>query len=356
MAIFYTIRFKLFWATLLSYLLLQGLPLPAKISFAKLRQWQGIGLPAEAKTSGGRSRGGSFHSSPSRSSSSSRPRSNWGNSRSSVKDNDFSLRRSRRYHRDRVGSSVTPAARPINTRFVTYLVIIGVLIGGGIIIFFVVYGGLSTLGSKSGKGSLSQIEKERDNDIVTLSKLQIALLAYADEVQTELTTLTTQTDLSSNKGLWKLLHETLNLLLSHAEYWTYAESSSESMSIKQAETRFEEISQTERHKIEETLANIHGQTSYRANANLSEKGATYIVVTLILGTADDNPLFEKIRTVDQLRNALKKLATKRADYLKTVELIWSPQSPENSLTYDDFVLEYPAMIKLAKIAQRAKNV
>ena len=39
--------------------------------------------------------------------------------------------------------------------------------------------------------------------------------------------------------------------------------------------------------------------------------AAYVVVTLICGTADDNPLFDKIYSRDNLRESLLKLVTHR---------------------------------------------
>ena len=74
--------------------------------------------------------------------------------------------------------------------------------------------------------------------------------------------------------------------------------------------------------------------------------ASYIVVTLIIGTAHDRPLWDKITTIDELQKALESLASIRQDYLMVFELLWSPQSEEDSLTNDELLLEYTDMIQL----------
>ena len=72
----------------------------------------------------------------------------------------------------------------------------------------------------------------------------------------------------------------------------------------------------------------------------------YIVVTLLVGTAHDKPLFEEIRTPDDLEIILKDLGAISSDYLLKFELIWSPQTQNDSLTYDEFITEYTNMIEL----------
>ncbi len=66
-----------------------------------------------------------------------------------------------------------------------------------------------------------------------------------------------------------------------------------------------------------------------------------------MGTADDNPLFKEIHTREELQAALQKVASIRSDYLMVFELLWSPQSETDSLTYDELLTEYTDMIQLA---------
>lgn len=341
-----------FWvATGLSYFLIQAVPNSLSTPSVPEIAWQPFGSAAMAKSSGGRSRSGSFRS-PSRSSrgksqrvppirSSSPARGSKSYPATPLRTGGYS-----RYdRRDRHETTTTGSLQAANSRFATTIVLIGLSVGAGIVIFVGVYYLLSTL-KKQGSAQ-AKMERERDNNIVAVSKLQVALLAYAQELQAELTALTTAIEPDSNMGRWKLLHDTLQVLLRQAEYWAYVESSSESMSLQKAEERFESLSLAEREKMEEVLTNLNGNLQQRSISAPFDRGeATFIVVTLILGTADDRPLFSHISTAEGLRDALKQLAAKRADYLKVVEVLWTPQSPEHRMPFDEFVMGYPAMTKL----------
>ncbi|MDJ0582623.1 DUF1517 domain-containing protein [Crocosphaera sp.] len=57
-------------------------------------------------------------------------------------------------------------------------------------------------------------------------------------------------------------------------------------------------------------------------------------------------LFENIRTPDDLKQTLNSLGSIPSDYLLKFELIWSPQTEKDSLTYDEFILEYTNMMEL----------
>ena len=77
-----------------------------------------------------------------------------------------------------------------------------------------------------------------------------------------------------------------------------------------------------------------------------DESAMYIVVTLLVGTAHDRPLFKDIRSSEDLNKALKSLALIPSDYLLKFELIWSPQNQDDSLNYDEFITEYTKMLEL----------
>jgi uncharacterized membrane protein len=71
------------------------------------------------------------------------------------------------------------------------------------------------------------------------------------------------------------------------------------------------------------------------------------VVTLLVGTEDDNPLFGEIHSPQDLEAALKEMAATTSDYLLVFELLWSPQDPSDSLTYDELLTEYTDMLQIA---------
>jgi uncharacterized membrane protein len=71
------------------------------------------------------------------------------------------------------------------------------------------------------------------------------------------------------------------------------------------------------------------------------------VVTLLVGTADDQPLFKEVRSPEALKEALETVASVPSDYLMKFELLWSPQVEEDSLTYDELLTEYTDMVQIA---------
>ena len=111
---------------------------------------------------------------------------------------------------------------------------------------------------------------------------------------------------------------------------------------------FEKISLTERGKFSaETLSNVSGRIKTKGFTPPSNEIASYIVVTLIVGTADDKPLIGSIHSIEQLHSALTTLGTMQEDYLMQLELLWSPQTDQDSLTYDELLTEYTDMIQIS---------
>jgi len=190
---------------------------------------------------------------------------------------------------------------------------------------------------------------ELDNDIVTVSKLQVALFAHTPNLQSELSELALTVDTTTPEGLLELLQESALVLLRHSDTWSHLLSSSQSVNIEEAKTLFTKLSVEERSKFSaETLSNVGGRMRQKVAVmpDAQEDPAAYIVVTLLVGTADDHPLFGDIRSAETLNQALQKVASVRPDYLMTVELLWSPQSQDDSLTYDELLTEYTDMIQI----------
>lgn len=207
-----------------------------------------------------------------------------------------------------------------------------------------------SFGSASG-GSSYGGSSEMSNDTVTVTQLQVALLAQARTLQAELNELASRADVDSQEGLTQLLQETVLALLRSPEYWSHARLNSQTVrSREQAAQVFEQLSIAERSKIaRETLVNTGGgarRTAFTPREN-ADPGA-YIVVTLLVGTADDRPLLNTpIHSANDLQAALQRLGSVSAEYLMTFELLWSPQDPRDSLSYDDMLLAYPNLTQIA---------
>lgn len=339
-----------------------------------------FGAEAAARSSGGRSGGGSFRSAPPASGSSRSSSPSTGRSSSPSYSNPSSQSRpipSSRYpqsayppvgypyddrdpprypHRQNPGTVIVPVPvgppsyiPPSDGTVYTSsggdgLWVVGlVLIGAAGLALLVSY---QLLRSRSG---IATTTSQLDNNTVTVSQVQVALLAQAVDVQAALTTLTLEADTSTAAGLHHLMQESVLLLLRSPENWSHVLASSQTVnSREQAEAIFNQISIDERSKFSvETLSNVGGRLQQRQfQPDPDEDPASYIVVTLLIGSAHDTPLFDEIRTEDTLKESLQKLAAIPPDYLMVFELLWSPQNADDRLTYDELLSEYTDMLQI----------
>ena len=316
-------KFKLFCATVASYCLLSfGLPI---VTF------QGKALDfnnaAYAKSSGGRSSGGSFRSSPSRSSGSGGSNNSSGGYRGG----------GGAVYVPYGGSGYGYGGSSIGG-FGSLVVMFMLLGGGGLLVWML-------LSARKGLGLTSEL----DNNKVTVSKLQVALLAEGRVIQSQLSEIVQNADTETPEGLQKELQEVILALLRMPENWSHVSASSQTAKTREeAETLFNQASIAERSNFSvEILTNVGGRVNTKKfTPNPDEDPASYIVVTLIIGTADDKPLFNEVRTTEALKATLQRLASINADYLMVFELLWSPQDESDSLTYDELLTEYSGMMQI----------
>lgn len=345
------INYKFLFATALSFTLLNSIDLPQ--SFSSLESLTGISTEAAAKSSGGRSGGGSFsrpsgsgsRSSGSSSGSHSSGSSSGASSSGSHSSDSSSGASDSGYHSNpSYGSSghATVAPGRVPTLIIFLLLCFFCLPA------FLMFGSL--LQTSRGSRAIATSADELENDTVTVSKLQVALLAQTKGLQSDLSQLTLNVDTATPEGLLELLQESALILLRNSENWSHVLASSESIHIDSAEAAFNQLSIKERSKFSaETLTNVRGSIQRKAAVipGLEEGPGAYIVVTLIVGTANDNPLFKDVRSADALKEALEKVASLPSDYLMKFELMWSPQVEEDSLTYDELLTEYTDMVQIA---------
>lgn len=74
---------------------------------------------------------------------------------------------------------------------------------------------------------------------------------------------------------------------------------------------------------------------------------SYIIVTLIIGTEHDQPLFDTVQTGEGLKTALQNLGAVSTEDLLILELLWNPQDSKESLTYDEMLVAYPELGAIA---------
>ena len=339
-------KYRLFIVTLFTFISINSFSLSLfKLNPKAIAREKSTESKLIAKSSGGRSGGGSFKkrssgsSSPRRSSPrKSSPRPTY-NSRPRTRTSSPS----RSYSSPSYRNNYTHHSGSSSNGFIFALLLF--LIFGGVTFAVVAIVFKSIFASNS---STKPSDRERDNNIVTISKLQVALSAEAKDVQKQLSELSLSIDTNTDKGLVELLRESVLVLLRNSDYWSHVLSSSESLHIDKAESAFQNLSVTERSKFNtETLSNFEGKIRQREAIQSDENDiAAYILVTLILGTADDKPLFGKIHSQEELQSVLENLASMRDDYLMKFELLWSPQTEEDSLTHDELITEYTDLIKL----------
>lgn len=230
--------------------------------------------------------------------------------------------------------------------------------GDGLFLVLVLFCGfcmlpvLMTYLRQSSRGSRNSTTagSELTNDIVTVTQLQVALLAQARYIQDQLTQLSLQANLNTQTGLVDFLRETVLVLLRSPKNWSHTRVNSQTVkSREQASQVFEQLSIQERSKLSaETLVNVGGQIRRQAiQINENADPASYIVVTLLVGTADDRPLATQIYSAEELKALLQRLGGISPDYLLIFELIWTPQDASDSLSHDQLLTLYPDLIQIA---------
>ncbi|AKG19916.1 DUF1517 domain-containing protein [Calothrix sp. 336/3] len=186
------------------------------------------------------------------------------------------------------------------------------------------------------------------NPTVSISRLQVGLLANARSLQTELNAIAASADTNSSQGRTEILQETSLALLRHPEYWAYADGGTQQARLSAAEADFNRLSLAERSKFTaETLSNVNNQlkevtpqAALTATAELENAApGEYIVVTILAATLGKQAI-PAINTADDLRQALRQIGSISGDNLLAIEVLWAPQADGDTLSSDDLLTEY----------------
>ncbi len=182
------------------------------------------------------------------------------------------------------------------------------------------------------------------NPPVTISQVQVGLLAEARGLQPELDRIAQSANTGSSAGLAKLLQETTLALLRNPEYWAYATAESEQTRLATAEAAFNNLALTERSKFQsETLSNVRSEIQQKEQSEAlvqSDAPSEYIVVTLLVASQGKLTL-PQLKSETELRQALNKLGAVSSEELIALEALWTPQASGDTLTSDDLVSAYP---------------
>jgi uncharacterized membrane protein len=189
------------------------------------------------------------------------------------------------------------------------------------------------------------------NSSVSVTRLQVGLLAQGRDLQTELNHIAEIADTNTPAGRSEVLQEASLALLRHPEYWVYAGGGTQQAKLNSAESQFNRLSLAERSKFsEETLSNVNNQLkAVRQEALSGEDNPTrlisqgpgeYIIVTLLAATLGKCEI-PAINNADDLRQALRQIGSLGGEQLLAIEVLWTPQASGDTLTSDDLFAEYP---------------
>jgi uncharacterized membrane protein len=221
----------------------------------------------------------------------------------------------------------------------------------GIIIFFTMANFLVQTFRRVTSGETEEVSYS-SNPSVSVTRLQVGLLAQARDLQPELNRIAETADTNSPEGRSEVLQEASLALLRHPEYWVYAGGGTQQAKLNSAESQFNRLSLAERSKFsEETLSNVNNQlkavSSQEALSGednptrlISEGPGEYIIVTLLAATLGKCEI-PAINSADDLRQALRQIGSLGGEQLLAIEVLWTPQAEGDTLTSDDLFAEYP---------------
>jgi len=183
---------------------------------------------------------------------------------------------------------------------------------------------------------------------VSVAQVQVGLYAQARDLQRELNNLAYKADTGTASGRAMVLQEATLALLRHPEYWHYGCVESQQMALSQAEGKFNQLALAERSKFTaETLSNVNSnlrQNTLNSSGEIvlsqDQAPAEYIIVTLVAGVEGKLDL-PKINAASDLEKALRQIGGVGSDRLLAMEILWTPQAQEDTLSSDDIMANYP---------------
>ena len=234
-------------------------------------------------------------------------------------------------------------------------------IGGGfgglftILIFIAIANFLVQSFRRASSGDTTTEAGYSSNPAVSVTRLQVGLLAQARDLQPELDRIAETADTNSTEGRAEILQETSLALLRHPEYWVYVGGGTQQAKLNSAEAQFNRLSLAERSKFsEETLSNVNNQlraalakealpgTQNPENPTdlITSGPGEYIIVTLLVATLGKYAI-PALNSPDDLRQALRQIGGIPSEQILALEVLWTPQAEGDTLTSDDLLAEYP---------------
>jgi uncharacterized membrane protein len=181
-------------------------------------------------------------------------------------------------------------------------------------------------------------------------KCQLALLSTARSLQRDLQTFANAASTDTVAGLATSLQDVVMALIRHSEYWRYGTVQVQRAgSLDEAERTFNQAVSQERAKLSEELTvNIDGVRRQTASqeSRPAQEVAQNLVVTLIVATGYPDFTAYATPSIKDIEATLQRLGTLLAADLLALEVIWSPENPDDALTEDELLAEYPELSAL----------
>lgn len=179
-------------------------------------------------------------------------------------------------------------------------------------------------------------------------KLQVGLLGLARTLQQDLDRIAEDADTTTTKGLHNILQEACLSLLRHPDFCMSGLSSSfVKRNEHDTEEQFNQLSLEERGKFdEETFINVN---SIRKRMMAASKGNRFsnefIVVTILVAVEGEHKL-PPISSSADLQLALQKLGSLPESSIQAVEVLWTPQDENDTLSERELLRKYPLLRSL----------
>nr|ABR16066.1 unknown [Picea sitchensis] len=173
----------------------------------------------------------------------------------------------------------------------------------------------------------------------------VGLLGLARSIQKDLDQIAETANTSTPEGLNYVLTETVLALLRHPDFCISGYSSVDfKRSIEAGEERFNQLSIEERGKFnEETLVNISGIRKRSTGSQRSDVFSNeYIVITVVVAAEGEHKI-PVINSSADLKEALKKLGSIPSHQTLAVEVLWTPQNENDTLSERDLLQDYPLL-------------
>ncbi|XP_031495015.1 uncharacterized protein LOC116260715 [Nymphaea colorata] len=179
----------------------------------------------------------------------------------------------------------------------------------------------------------------------SILKLQVGLLGMARSFQKDLDRIAEAADTSSPEGLNYVLTETALALLRHPDCCISGYSFADlKRSTEEAEKRFNQLSIEERGKFdEETLVNVNNIKRQSSSSNRSKGFSNEYIVVTILVAAEGVYKLPTINGSNDLKAALQKLGSIPSSKTMAVEVLWTPQNENDTLSERELLQDYPLL-------------